>query len=36
MDDRTNNPSETWNSRWNKKLHNHRHSFWRVNAELKR
>jgi hypothetical protein len=36
MDDRTNNPCETWNARWNKKLNNHRIGIWRVIAELKR
>jgi hypothetical protein len=36
MDDRTNNPSETWNSKWNVALNNHKHGVWRIICELKR
>jgi hypothetical protein len=33
---RTNNPSETWNARWNVQLNNHRNGVWRLITELKR
>ncbi len=33
---RTNNASETWNSRWNKQMNDHRQGLWRLITELRR